>query len=408
MILKQESFCNEPFEHMRLLDFFSFKNRLLALILMGISVQISTAQIVVGANRTETYLPMLSEKSVAVVANATSVIFHQSGHTHLVDSLLSRGVQVKKIFTPEHGFRGEADAGALVESGIDPKTQLPLVSLYGSQKKPSLEHLEGVDILLFDIQDVGVRFYTYIATLQLVMEAAADASVPVIVLDRPNPNGNLVDGPVLQKENASFLGYNTIPLAYGMTIGEYALMIRGEGWIRSENSVDLTLISLSDYTRDMPYHLPIKPSPNLPNDHAIAWYPSLGLFEGTEINAGRGTPNPFERFGSPQLSAAVFDFEYTPVSVPGARYPKHLNTLCYGRDLSKTEAPDHVCLNPLIESYKAHDGAFFREDSFAKHSGRSELQGQIESGMSEEEIRASWRAELEAFKSIRSKYLRYP
>lgn len=375
---------------------------------MGFSAQISNAQIVVGANRTETYLPMLSEKSVAVVANATSVIFHQNGHTHLVDSLLSRGVKVKKIFTPEHGFRGEADAGAIVESGIDPKTQLPLVSLYGSQKKPSLEHLEGVDVVLFDIQDVGVRFYTYIATLQLVMEASADASVPVIVLDRPNPNGNLVDGPVLQKENASFLGYNTVPLAYGMTIGEYALMLQGEGWIRSENSVDLTLIPLSDYTRDMPYHVPIKPSPNLPNDHAIAWYPSLGLFEGTEINAGRGTPNPFERYGSPQLSAKVFDFEYTPVSMPGARYPKHLNTRCFGRDLSKVEAPDHVCLNPLIESYKAHDGAFFREDSFAKHSGRSELQGQIESGMSEEEIRASWRDELEVFKSIRSKYLRYP
>ena len=393
---------------MRLLDFFSFKNRLLALILWGIGVQISTAQIVVGANRTETYLPMLSEKSVAVVANATSVIFHPNGHTHIVDSLLSRGVQIKKIFTPEHGFRGEADAGAAVDSGIDPKTQLPLVSLYGSQKKPSADHLKDIDIILFDIQDVGVRFYTYIATLQLVMEAAADASVAVMVLDRPNPNAKLIDGPVLQGENASFLGLNPIPLAYGMTIGEYALMLKGEGWLRTEKPIDLTLITLEDYNHDMSYHLPIKPSPNLKSDHAIAWYPSLGLFEGTEINAGRGTPNPFERFGSPQLSSEVFDFEYTPVSVPGARYPKHLNTLCYGRDLSEKEAPDHVCLNPLIESYKAHNGKFFREDSFAKHSGRSELQGQIESGMNEEEIRASWKGELEAFKSIRSKYLRYP
>jgi uncharacterized protein YbbC (DUF1343 family) len=388
---------------------FTLKNRLFALITAVISVFSIRAQLAVGANRTESYLHLLKNKSVGVVANATSVIFKPNAtYTHLIDSLLTHEVTIKTIFTPEHGFRTDADAGEAVASGVDPKTGIDLVSLYGENKKPSPEQLKEIEILLFDIQDVGVRFYTYIATLQLVMEAAADAGIKVIVLDRPNPNASYIDGPVLQAENASFLGFTPIPLVYGMTIGEYALMLQGERWLNTNKSLDLTIIELEQYTHETPYSLPIKPSPNLPNDQAIAWYPTLGLFEGTEMNAGRGTPHPFQSFGSPYLNSEVFNFTYTPIAVSGAQYPKHKDALCFGLDLRKTPAPKHVSLDYLILSYQNYSGEFFRPASFAKHSGRTELQKQIESGMSEEAIRASWSDEIEAFKRIRLNYLRYP
>lgn len=394
---------------MRYANCFTFKNRLFALITTLISVFLVSAQLQVGANRTESYLPLIKNKSVGVVANATSVIFKPNAtYTHLIDSLLTHGVRIRAIFTPEHGFRTDADAGEAVASGVDAKTGINLVSLYGENKKPSLEQLKGIEILLFDIQDVGVRFYTYIATLQLVMEAAADAGIKVIVLDRPNPNASYVDGPVLQAENSSFLGFTPIPLVYGMTIGEYALMLKGEGWLRASKPLDLTVIELQQYTHQTPYSLPIKPSPNLPNDHAIAWYPTLGLFEGTEMNAGRGTAHPFQRFGSPDLNPDLYNFSYTPKSVSGAQYPKHKDALCYGLDLRNTPAPKRVSLEYLIASYRNYSGDFFRPASFAKHSGRSELQQQIESGMSEQAIRLSWSEDIEAFKRIRLKYLRYP
>jgi uncharacterized protein YbbC (DUF1343 family) len=388
---------------------FTFKNRLFALITAVISIFSIRAQLVVGANRTESYLHLLKNKSVGVVANATSVIFKpNSTYTHLIDSLLTHEVTIKTIFTPEHGFRTDADAGEAVASGVDPKTGIDLVSLYGENKKPSPEQLKEIEILLFDIQDVGVRFYTYIATLQLVMEAAADAGIKVIVLDRPNPNASYVDGPVLQAENASFLGFTPIPLVYGMTIGEYALMLKGEGWLQASKPLDLTVIELQQYSHQTPYSLPIKPSPNLPNDHAIAWYPTLGLFEGTEMNAGRGSEYPFQRFGSPELDPDKFTFTYTPRAISGAQNPKHKDALCYGLDLRNTPAPKHVSLDYLILSYQNYSGDFFRPASFAKHSGRTELQQQIESGLSEHEIRASWSDEIEAFKRIRLNYLRYP
>jgi len=394
---------------MRYATCFTFKNRLFALITALISVFSVSAQLQVGANRTESYLPLIKNKSVGVVANATSVIFKpNTTYTHLIDSLLAHEVRIRAIFTPEHGFRTDADAGEAVASGVDPKTGISLISLYGENEKPSLEQLEDIEILLFDIQDVGVRFYTYIATLQLVMEAAADAGIQVIVLDRPNPNASYVDGPVLQAENASFLGFTPIPLVYGMTIGEYALMLKGEGWLQTSKPLDLTVIELQQYSHQTPYSLPIKPSPNLPNDHAIAWYPTLGLFEGTEMNAGRGTAHPFQSFGSPDLNPKLYDFRYTPTAVSGAQYPKHKDALCYGIDLRNIPAPKRVSLEYLITSYRNYSGDFFRPASFAKHSGRSELQRQIESGMSEQAIRSSWNDEIEAFKRIRVKYLRYP
>ncbi|MDC6352571.1 DUF1343 domain-containing protein [Zeaxanthinibacter sp. PT1] len=372
--------------------------------------------VVVAANRTDSYLPLLKGKNTAVVANQTSVIFKNSAvedslhsHTHLVDSLLSLGVPIKKVFAPEHGFRGEADAGEKVKDGIDATTGLPLISLYGKNKKPTQEQLQGIEIVVFDIQDVGVRFYTYIATLQLVMEAAAEANIPVVVLDRPNPNAHYVDGPTMEKEYTSFLGMTTIPLVYGMTIGEYAKMINEEGWLTEGIQADLTVIPLENYTHSTPYHLPIRPSPNLPNDKSIALYPSLGLFEGTDINAGRGTEFQFQRYGAPFLDSTQYDFKYTPQPNFGSKYPKHSGKQCFGKDLSDEPNPDRVSLQWLIDAYThaTDKGKVFLTDGFTKHAGTELLQKQISSGTTEEDIRKSWQADLDKFKQIRKKYLLY-
>lgn len=367
-------------------------------------------EIVVAANRTAEYLPLLKGKRVALVANQTSVIFTEQGHQHLVDSLLSHRIDLKKIFSPEHGFRGRADAGEVVKDGKDTKTGLPLVSLYGKNKKPSQEQLADVDLVLFDIQDVGVRFYTYIATLQYVMEACADRGIPVIVLDRPNPNGHYVDGPSMRKEHSSFLGLNEIPLVYGMTMGEYAVMISREGWLDTQKNVQLTVIPLENYTHQSSYHLPIRPSPNLPNDQSINLYPSLGLFEGTTINAGRGTESQFQRFGSSVLDQEVFEFTYTPQPNFGSKYPKEQGKLCYGEDLSDQKPLASVDLQWIVKAYQNSTDKenFFLTASFTKHAGQTELQKQIESGMSAQEIRATWSKDLEKFKQIRAKYLLYP
>ena len=366
--------------------------------------------IVVAANRTAEYLPKLQGKRVGIIANQTSVIFKKDGHTHLVDSLLSLGIDIKKVFAPEHGFRGQADAGEKVKDDIDTKTGLPLISLHGKNRKPTVEHLAEVDVILFDIQDVGVRFYTYIATLQLAMEACAENSIPIIVLDRPNPNAHYVDGPSMEAEHTGFLGMTEIPLVYGMTIGEYAHMINEEGWLEGGEKANLTIIELENWTHEMEYSISIRPSPNLPSDVAIFLYPSLGLFEGTNINAGRGTEFQFQRYGASFMDSTQYSFSYTPRPNFGSKNPKEKGKLCFGKDLSNMPRMEEVSLQWLLDAYQNTEdkSKVFLTSGFTKHAGNETLQKQIESGMTEEEIKATWQPDLEAFKKIRAKYLIYP
>ncbi|MEN8799966.1 MAG: DUF1343 domain-containing protein [Flavobacteriaceae bacterium] len=369
----------------------------------------------IAAARTSQYLPLLKNKKVGVVANHTSQIFKSEPNaetfsaTHLVDSLLSLGIAIEKVFAPEHGFRGQADAGEAVADGRDKESGLPLISLYGSNKKPTAAQLKGLDIVLFDIQDVGVRFYTYIATLQLVMEACAEENIPILVLDRPNPNIYYIDGPMMEKEHRGFLGLTPIPLVYGMTIGEYAMMINGENWLEAGLKADLKVIPLANYTRSTRYSLPVRPSPNLPNARAVNLYPSLGLFEGTNINAGRGTEFQFQRFGAPFLDKEYFDFQYTPQANFGAKNPKHKGVICFGKDLSAETELDRIHLRWLIEAYQncQDKKLFFNTSNFTKHAGTEKLQQQIEEDLTEDQIRSSWQKDIQKFKKIRAKYLIY-
>jgi len=365
-------------------------------------------QIITGANQTEEYLPLLKGKNIAIVANQTSVIFKidEQENVHLVDSLLAHKIKIKKVFAPEHGFRGKADAGEHVTNSKDAKTGLQLISLYGENKKPQKEILKGIDVVVFDIQDVGVRFYTYISTMTYVMEACAENSIPIIILDRPNPNGHYVDGPTLQMEHASFVGMHPIPLVYGMTIGEYAQMVNGEKWLKNGVQCDITIIPLQNYDHQKEYHLPVRPSPNLPNDQSINLYPSLGFFEGTIINAGRGTEFQFQRYGAPFFSKT--DFSYTPHPNFGSKTPKFNGELCYGVDLNSTNKLNKVNIQWIIDAYNKtpKDTSFFLK-GFTVHAGNLELKKQIESGMSAEEIHASWQKDLTVFKEIRKNYLLY-
>ncbi|MEE9363294.1 MAG: DUF1343 domain-containing protein [Cellulophaga sp.] len=368
------------------------------------------AIIIVAANRTKKYLPILKGKSIAIVANQTTVIFkRKKNYTHLVDSLLSLQINIKKVFAPEHGFRGKVDAGEKVKDGVDTKTGLPLISLYGKNKKPSSEQLKGIDLVLFDIQDVGVRFYTYIATMQLVMEACAENNIPVLVLDRPNPNGHYVGGPIMETEHTGFLGKTNIPLVYGMTIGEYAKMINNEGWMLNKVKVDLTVIPLENYTHNSEYNLLIRPSPNLPNDTSINLYPSLGLFEGTTVNAGRGTEFQFQRYGASFLDSTKYDFTFTPQPNFGSKHPKQKGLLSYGKDLSTTPKISAFTLKWIIDAYtnSTDKTAFFKTKGFTKHAGTEKLQEQIEAGWPEEKIKKTWQNDLEAFRKVRKKYLMY-
>lgn len=369
--------------------------------------EIISKEISVGANNTEAYLKLLENKNIAVVANQTSVIFKsKKEYTHLVDSLLSHGIQIKKVFAPEHGFRGKADAGEHVADGKDSKTGLPIISLHGKSRKPSQEQIKGLDLVVFDIQDVGVRFYTYIATLQYVLEACAEAKIPVLVLDRPNPNGHYIDGPTLEPEHKSFLGLNPIPLVYGMTIGEYAQMINGENWLQNSMKCDLTVIPLENYTHASSYSLLIRPSPNLPNDKAINLYPSLGFFEGTPINAGRGTEMQFQVYGAAFFAKS--EFTYTPKANFGSKYPKHKNELVNAIDLRGEEKLDEINLKWLIDAYqKTPKTVDFFGPTFTVHAGSKKLQKQLEKGESQEQIKASWQQDLAAFKKIRDNYLIY-
>ena len=361
---------------------------------------LSCSQIKIAAERTQSYLLLLENKKIAIVGNQTSMI----KNTHLVDSLMSLEVDIVRVFSPEHGFRGKADAGAKIEDGIDIKTGLPIISLYGENKKPYLKQLEGIDILLFDIQDVGARFYTYISTLHYVMEAAGENNIKVIILDRPNPNGHYIDGPIREEKFESFVGMHPVPIVHGMTIGEYAKMINGENWISKK--CDLIVIEMENYTHDMSYDLPIKPSPNLPNFRSINLYPSLCLFEGTTVSIGRGTNYPFQHFGAPYFES---NYSFTPKSVEGSKYPKHENIKCFGTDLRFQE--DYLTtinLNWLIKSYKdcTNKEKFFN-NFFDKLSGTDKLRLQIIAGESSERIKASWKDEILQFKEIRAKYLIY-
>jgi uncharacterized protein YbbC (DUF1343 family) len=362
-----------------------------------------------GAERMDQYLSQLQGKRVALVVNQTSVI----GKTHLVDTLLQLGVDIKKVFAPEHGFRGNHSAGAIIKDGKDLKTSLDVVSLYGKNKKPSAEMLADVDVVLFDIQDVGVRFYTYISTMHYVMEACAELGKKVVVLDRPNPNGYYIDGPILEPEYKSFIGMHAIPIVHGLTVGELAQMINGEKWLKNEVICDLRIVSCLNYTHDSLYQLPVRPSPNLPNMNSVYLYPYLGLFEGTNVSIGRGTDFPFQVIGRP---GSVGAFSFTPRSIPGVSdNPKYLGKECVGETIPDFLSDDILSQNTLnltwlilmYENNRAEDGEYFK-DFFYKLAGNKELRIKIEAGMSDADIRKTWQPGLDKYKVKRKKYLLYP
>ncbi|MEN7548559.1 DUF1343 domain-containing protein [Rapidithrix thailandica] len=357
-----------------------------------------------GAERMGSYLPQLKGKRVGAVVNQTSMV----GQTHLIDTLLHQGIEVKQIFAPEHGFRGAADAGEVVKDGKDVKTGLPILSLYGKNKKPSAEQLENLDVILFDIQDVGVRFYTYISTMHYIMEACAENGKKVIVLDRPNPNGWYVDGPVLDLKFRSFVGMHPIPVVHGLTVGELADMINGEAWLKGGKQCDLEVVPMENYTHTTRYSLPVKPSPNLPNDRAIELYPSICFFEGTVVSEGRGTEAPFQMIGAPWYPDCSYTF--TPVSREGAKHPKFKNEKCCGKDLrEKEERENNLFFSELIDFYQNSPDKknFFRSSFFNKLAGNDRLIQQIKEEKSEAEIRQSWEPELGAYKAMRKQYLLY-
>ena len=366
-------------------------------------------EVIVAAERTKEYLPLLQNKKVGLVVNQTSVV----GNTHLLDTLIALKINVVKVFAPEHGFRGTADAGESVKSGIDAKTKTPIISLYGNNKKPKPEQLVDVDILLFDIQDVGVRFYTYISTLEYVMEACAENNKSLIVLDRPNPNGYYIDGPILETTQKSFIGMQQIPIVYGMTIGEYAQMLNGEKWLTNKAQCKLTVIKNQNYDHNTFYSLPIKPSPNLPNIQSIYLYPSLCFFEGTNtVSLGRGTDFPFQIYGSPDFPKNL-SYNFTPIPKEGAKTPPLLNQKCYGYNLSEinldTLKQQKFTLKYLINAYQLSSAKpTFFTSFFEKLAGTSTLRKQIESGMNENAIKKTWQKDLNCFKLIRKKYLLYP
>ncbi len=358
-----------------------------------------------GAEQTNLYVPDLKGKTVALVVNHTSMI----GKIHLADSLLSLGIKIKTIFAPEHGFRGTADAGEHVANGIDKKTGLPIVSLYGANKKPSATQLEGIDVVIFDIQDVGVRFYTYTSTMHYVMEACAEQSKKLLILDRPNPNGHYVDGQVLDKKFASFVGLNPVPVVHGCTVGELAQMINGEGWLSGSKKCNMQIIKCLGYKHSTAYYPPIATSPNLPNLQSMLLYPSICFFEGTDVSVGRGTDKQFQVIGSPNPNNGSFTF--TPEDKPGAKNPPQKGKLCYGEDLSTINArKQKFTLKYAINFYQKSENKvkFFRSPSFFdKLAGSDTLRKQIIAGMSEKQIRMSWKVDLEKYKTIRKKYLLY-
>lgn len=362
-------------------------------------------KILLGAEQTAFYLPLLIGKRVGLVVNQTS----QVANLHVVDMLIDNNIDVQAIFAPEHGFRGDHDAGEKFSSSIDEKTGIPLISIYGKNRKPSADAMANLDVIIFDIQDVGVRYYTYISSMHYMMEAAADAGVSFIVFDRPNPNGAFVDGPILESTFTSFVGMHKIPLLHGMTIAELALMFKGEGWLNTENELELTVIKMQNYQRTMSYSLPVKPSPNLPNDVAINLYPSLGFFEATPVSIGRGTNFPFQVIGHDKI--ALGSFEFMPVSTPGAASkPKLMNQKLAGQDLrnSQVKGLDLSFIIKWHQAFKKNNTPFFTRASFMdKLSGTDKLRKAIVAGSSEQQIKQSWQQGLHEFKRVREPYLLY-
>lgn len=364
----------------------------------------------VGASVFEEYLPLINGKKVGIVANQTTTV----NGTHLVDSLLSIGIEIEMVFSPEHGFRGKADAGEKVANEIDPSTGLSIVSLYGKNKrKPSSQLLDEIDVMIFDLQDVGVRFYTYISTMHYIMEACAENNIPLIVLDRPNPNGFYVDGPVLNSKYKSFIGMHPVSVVHGMTIGEYAQMINGEKWLKDSINCQLKVVKCQNYDHSKKYILPVPPSPNLPNMTSIYLYPSLCFFEGTNVSVGRGTGYPFQVYGAPYIKNSSFKF--TPKPSYGAKYPKHINANCYGEDLRVFDTTSffkkpQLQFQWLISAYQSAKGQphfFLKNGFFNLLSGDFAIRQMIEQGRSQSEIKLSYHDELQEFKEIRKKYLIY-
>ncbi len=368
-------------------------------------------EIIPAADQTQLYLPYLKGKKIGMVVNPTSII---GGHkTTVVDSLVKRGVSIKKIFGPEHGFRGNASDGADVKSTVDKKTGIPVVSLYGAKNKPTPDDLKGLDLLVFDIQDVGTRFYTYISTLHYIMEACAENNVELMVLDRPNPNGYFVDGPVLDTAYRSFVGMHPIPVVHGMTIAEYAQMINGEGWLKNKVKCKLKIIKVANYNHSLPYTLPVNPSPNLNTQQSILLYPGICFFEGTTLSLGRGTTFPFQVAGHPLLKG-IYSFSFTPVPMPGiSDNPPQKNVECFGIDLRNYDTQllrksGRLNLSWLMDVYQKfpQKDQFFNA-YFTKLAGTEQLRKQIEAGMTEATIRNSWEPALSKFKQTRKKYLLY-
>lgn len=365
---------------------------------------VKSSSLMVGAEQLDILLPKIKDKKVALVVNYTATV----GKTHLADTLQSRGVQIKKILAPEHGFRGNAANGEHVKDGFDTKSGLPLVSLYGNNRKPTPEQLADIDVVIYDIQDVGVRFFTYISTLHYVMEACAENKKKLIVLDRPNPNGSYIDGPILLPAHKSFIGMHPVPVVHGMTVGEFAQMINGEGWLEGKKKCELEVVPLKNWTHQDEYSLPLRPSPNLPNDQAVKLYPAVCFFEGTSLSLGRGTEFPFQVIGHPDLKN--FSFQFTPVTIEGmAKNPPQENKLCYGLDLRNVTVPKKIELHYLLEMYKIFpDKEKFFIPFFERLAGNTVLRQQIKDGLTEEQIRASWQTDLDAYKLMRKKYLLYP
>ena len=377
--------------------------------ILALGSQLFAQEIRLGAACTEQYVPLLKNKNVALVVNHTSMV----GSRHIADSLLGLGVAVVRIFAPEHGFRGTGEAGELIADGKDARTGVAVVSLYGKKKKPSPADLKGIDVVIFDIQDVGARFYTYISTLHYVMEACAENNLPLLVLDRPNPNGHYVAGCVLQPGYQSFVGMHPVPIVHGLTVGEYATMINGEGWLPKAAQCSLRVVKVAGYTHKYKYTVPIKPSPNLNTQHAIYLYPSLCLFEGARVSVGRGTPTPFAVVGSPSFTKKSFSF--VPVPVQGASLnPDFKNQKCYGYNLYKLPIEslanqNDISLKYLLEFYKnAKEKDQFFNDFFDKLAGTDALRKQIVAGKTEKQIKLSWQPELKKYKAVRKKYLLYP
>jgi len=380
-----------------------FKNTLLFILFFQLSNSVFSQEIIQGAERVDYYFNKLNDKKIAIIANNTSVIKTSKGSTHIIDTLIARGLSINKIFSPEHGFLGDKDDGEKFEN--DFYNNIEIISLYGGNRRLKDEDIEDIDIIIFDIQDVGVRFYTYLSTLHYAMQSAARKNKKFIIMDRANPNSFYIDGPVLDLKNSSFIGLHPVPIVYGMTIGEYGLMINGEGWLENNLKVDLEVIKLKNYNHKLKYEPPIRPSPNLPNIQSIYLYPSLAFLEKTEVSVGRGTTTQFQIYGHPDFKG---NFSFTPQPNFGSQYPKLKGVLSYGEDLRNYKTSNMIELKWLINSFTQINDKnnFFRSD-FDKLSGTSNLKKQIIEGLSESEIRDSWKEGLEKFKKIRKKYLLY-